>query len=335
MHGRMNLEIRETLLTLPKADLHVHFEGTVSGPVLRELASRNGIDLNRGTIVPGYPEIPPPKPELLNAPFLGTFFDFIQYYIKTTSSIRSEEDFALIAENYGLSARTENIRAVEMYFTPTTFLALGCSESTIAQGLKRATEILSQKYGIKTGWIFDIVRNGIASGEQTVEIAERFREIGIPVVAIGLAGLEAGYPVAPFASALLAAKKQGFLVYVHSGETAGPESVWETIQLASPDRIGHGVRAIEDEGLLKELRTRRIPLEVCPWSNIALNLYTTRNHPLNELLAADMDIILASDDPGIFGKSLTDNYLLAYESGVSIEQLKKLAERSLTLGRLN
>lgn len=330
----MHAEIYEKLQSLPKADLHVHFEGTVGASTLCELAARNGMNLRETTKIPGYPEIAAPRKELLEAPFQGTFFDFIQYYVKTTSVIRTEEDFALIAERYGIAARSENICAVEMYFTPTTFLAFGHTEASITEGLKRVTEILKDTHGISIQWIFDIVRNAAGTGRETLEIATRARDSGVPIVALGLAGLEAGYPPSPFAPVLLEGRDKGFRIYVHAGETAGAESVRETLSTIRPDRIGHGVRAIEDQNLLQELKAQRIPLEVCPWSNVALHVYPEDGHPVKALFEAGLDLVLASDDPGIFAKNLTDNYLFAYEHGISLAELSRMAERSIQLSGL-
>jgi len=317
--------------SIPKAELHVHFEGTVDRPTLRELARRNGINLLSSSKLQGFPEIPPPPERLFHAPFEGTFFDFIQYYVKITSSIKTEADFELIADAYGSKARAENIRAVEMYFTPSTFLGLGCREDLLLRGLQRAEQILRDDHSIACGWIFDIVRNAGSLGRESLELALRFRDAGVRVSAMGLAGLEAGYPPAPFGAVLGDAKKEGFRVYVHAGETAGAESIWETLRCIAPDRIGHGVRAVEDIELLKELAQQKIPLEVCPWSNLALGVYSREEHPLRQLADAGLDLVLGSDDPGIFGKSLSENYHFALEQGFSWGELEGLGARSLSL----
>ncbi len=316
---------------LPKADLHVHFEGTVGAETLRELAARNDVSLNAPTTLGAYPPIPPPAERNVKGPFSGEFFEFIKLYVKISSTIRTRADFVLVAEKFGGECAAENVKGVEMYFTPTTFLGLGLGEDQITAGLLAAEEVLAKKFGIELRWIFDIVRNAPLPGEETVEIAKRLRADGVAVTAVGLAGLEAGYPAKPFATALGLAREAGFKIYAHAGETSGAPSVWETLELVAPDRIGHGVRAAEDHELLNEIRERNIPLEVCPWSNVALGVCAENKHPLPALLANEVPLVLASDDPGIFGRSLSENYLLAYNSGVSVETLEELAGKSLAL----
>ena len=329
----MGTDNAEQFLThLPKADPHVHFEGTVDLKTLKFLAERNNISLSSPTTLAPFPPIPPPEAGTLEAPFHGTFSEFIRLYVKISSVIRTVDDFVTVAKNYGTRAQSENIKAIEMYFTPSTFLGLGLELSTIIDGLTAVQETL-ESYGIQTAWIFDIVRNSLAPGERTVEAAVEFRSKGVRVMSVGLAGLESGYPSAPFAKAIALAREHRFRIYAHAGETAGPESIRETLEFVNPERIGHGVRAIEDEALISELRKKKITLEICPWSNISLGVFSESDHPIAALQAKQLDIVIGSDDPGIFGKSLTENYLFAHQRGVPLPVLEQIASRSLEVCR--
>lgn len=321
------------LQALPKAELHVHFEGTIDLKTLFVLAERNNISLNAPTRLLGFQEFAAPDEKFFGTPFRGTFSDFIRYYLKVSSCLRTVSDFVLVGERYARLLHEENTRAVEIYLTPTTHFALGTTKEILAQSLAEVTLILKEQGDAQVSWIFDIVRNSKLSGDETLEVACEFRDLGIPIRALGLAGQEIGFPVAPFSSVLNDAKARGFNVYVHAGETGGEGSVWEAIQTVEVDRIGHGVQAINDARLMAELKSRNITLEVSPWSNIALGVYTAENHPLKDLIRHRVPVVISSDDPGIFGKSLSDNFLLAHELGVSIKDLQIAAERSLSLGR--
>jgi len=325
-------ETEQFLARLPKADPHVHFEGTVDLRTLKLLAERNRVALSAPTVLSPFPPIPPPEARTLEHAFSGSFPEFIRLYVKISSVIRTTDDFVAVAKNYGERARAENVKAAEMYFTPSTFLGLGLELPQIVEGLLAVQETLSG-YGVELGWIFDIVRNSAVPGERTVDTAVDLRKKGVQVRCIGLAGHEAGFPSAPFAAAIKAARNENFRVYAHAGETAGPESVRETLDFVSPERIGHGVRAIENEALLLELREKKITLEVCPWSNVALGVYSPETHPIADLISRELDIVIGSDDPGIFGKNLTANYLFAHQRGVSLPELELIAQRSLEVCR--
>lgn len=315
------------LARLPKAELHAHLEGTVFPATLRELALRNGVQLDAPTIFPGYGPIPAPR---LEFPFHGDFRDFIALYVKISSCLKSADDLATLARDYVDAAVQDGIVAAELYVTPTTLMALGLSEAELASGLHRA-EATAGEQGVQLSWIFDIVRNSPLPGEPTVEVATRLRDEGVRVQAIGLGGLEAGYPSARFRDAFRTARDRGFNILAHAGETAGAESIWETLENVQPTRIGHGIRAIDDPKLLEQLKRLEITLEVSPWSNLLLQNATEENHPLTALLAAGIDLVLAADDPGIFGRTLGDNFAWARDHGVSNTILEGLAARSIEL----
>ena len=299
------------------------------------MAARNGIDLNAPTLLRYSEEkqITLPAPHAPLTPFTGSFPEFIYRYVKISSAIHSADDIALLVERYAAQAMREGVVAAEIYVTPTTLLRLNLPEEELYRGLLRAEQLAADRHGVSVGWIFDIVRNSPVPGGETIDLALRARSAGINIESIGLAGMERGYPAPPFAEDFKRAAAHGFRVLAHAGETAGAESIAATIASLNPARIGHGVRVVESPELMAQLRASGVPLEVCPWSNVLLGVFSEADHPVAELIAAGLNVVIASDDPGIFGKSLLENYLFAAERGVDTETLATLAAASLTLRR--
>lgn len=329
--------LRDRLRRIEKADLHVHLEGSVTPDTLRVLAARNGVDLRapvewRGPDGAPLPAIPPPEEAWLNGPFFGTFPEFIRHYVKISSAIRRSDDVRLILKRYAESAARDGVTHAEMYVTPTTLLLLGLPERELFDGLIAGT-VDARGPGVAIRFIFDVVRNAPIPAAWTLEIAERARDAGVPVGALGLGGYELGNPASRFKDVFATAHERGFRVYIHAGETDGPASIRDTLQSIRCDRIGHGVRAAEDAALLDELGRSRLPLEVCPWSNVRLGIYGESEHPIRRLVEAGVAVVLASDDPGIFGTTILDDYLLAAAHGVTEDQLVEIARRSLDLAR--
>ncbi len=317
------------LAILPKADLHVHLEGTVNFNTLKSLAIKNNIPLVSPVKI-GEILVTPPACLAEQHFKFGNFHDFIGTYVKVSESICDEEDILYIAKEFFKSCKTQNIIHAEIYFSPTTFIALGKQIEPLLDGLIEAQRLGKQEYGMEVQWIFDVVRNSPHDPFELLKIAQEARLRGVAVTSIGLAGLEDGYPAKDFAEIFSVARGE-FNLLAHAGETAGADSVLETITTLNPTRIGHGIRAIEDEKVVEILLEKNIPLEVCPWSNICLKITTKENHPILEMIDLGLNVVIASDDPGLFGKTLTDNYEYARTRGVKEEVLRELAERSLKL----
>jgi len=179
----------------------------------------------------------------------------------------------------------------------------------ILDGLNAGREQAHKEYGVWWQWVFDIVRNLPDTQAGVLDIALAAREMG--VVALGLGGSEDGYPPELFADTFTRAANEGLHRVPHAGEIAGPQSVWSAIKLLHAERIGHGVRSIEDPFLIEYLRTNSIPLEVCPTSNICLNVYPDyAHHPLRELWEAGVRLTIGSDDPPMFATDLNREYQL-------------------------
>jgi adenosine deaminase len=322
--------IRAQLSRIPKAELHVHLEGCVDIELLRRLSTRGGIDLRADVRLPEYRPIPAPPAAVLNGERSPeNFLEFISLYVKITQSIGTADDIIEIAHSYLKQAAAEGVIAVEAYFSPSTYQWLSIPLAPLFNGLAEAQRIAAADYAIELSWIFDIVRNAGRSGFETIEAAVDAKKRGVDVRSIGLAGLERGYPPRPFAPALSAAREAGFVVLAHAGETAGIESLVETVDVLCPARIGHGICALESEAVKNSIIEKQITLEVCPWSNIYLQIISADQHPLKALIESGIPVVIGSDDPGIFRKNLIDNYLFAYEQGTSITELERIAQRSL------
>ena len=313
------------------ADLHVHLEGTVTPVTLKELARKNRVDLAAPTDFLGGIEIPAPKKSSLSGPFSGDFREFILLYVKIVSCLRDAEDLIFVGEKYLEAATAEGVVAADIYLSPSTLLRLGVEQGEIRKGLIAIQDLASRSYDFRIRWIFDFVRGTGLDGFETVDVATALRDSGVNVVYIGLGGMEANNPAKPFKAAFAEARSRGFRILAHAGETAGPESIWETIEVAKPERIGHGITCLSDPQLVDYLKENDIVLEVSPWSNVLLGICDKASHPLPQLLQAGLKVVICSDDPGIFGRSLLSNYELSKKLGVSSDLLEKSAALALAI----
>ena len=320
----------KSFITEEKADLHVHLEGTVSQKRLCSLAEKNNISLNSPVHFPGGFNAVPPQNIGKELPTFGNFIDFIGCYAKITQCISDADDIIDIAKDYAALAKAENVTYAELYFSPSTYIALKKEISPLFEGLAEAERLVKRDYGIELRWIFDIVRNSPSDPLETISLALDARKRNVSVEAIGLAGYEIGFPAAFYKDAFVYAREKGFTILAHAGELLGAESVWDAIHACNPKRIGHGVSALKDSSLVDYLRDNQIPIEVSPWSNIALGVTDEKNHPIKQMVDAQLNVIISSDDPGIFGKSLNDNYILAHCLGISEAILLEIAKKSLS-----
>ena len=311
----MNLE--SFLLRLPKVELHVHLEGAMRPAVLLELARRNGVDL------------PARDENGLKRWFQFRDFEhFVEVYLTCSRALRSPEDFHLLALDFLAEQAVQNVVYSEVHFTISTHLAAGRDGAGIRQALAEAIREGEKRWGVTMRLIPDIVRNvGVAPADQTLEWALADHAQGGDVVALGLSGSEARFPNEPFREHFAAARRAGLHCVAHAGEHAGPESIRSVLEVCGAERIGHGVRAVEDPTLVADLAARRIPLEVCPTSNLCLKVVPTlADHPFDRLRQAGVPLSVNSDDPPFFNTNLTREYLhLARTFGYGKEDLARLA----------
>jgi adenosine deaminase len=295
---------------IPKAELHVHLEGTAPPALIRRLAERNGMTVPEGVF----------KTE---DEFEWTdFLHFLRTYDLAASAIRTPQDYRDVTYEYLAACAAEGALYVELIASPDHAAAVGLSDADHYAGIAQGIDDARADHGIEARIVLAAIRNlGVEAAEG---IARRHADGRHPyVVGFNLVGDEAAWPAGLFARAYEIAAGSGLGCTVHAGEHAGPESVRAALELPIT-RISHGVRAIEDPALVAELAERGIVLEVCPSSNVSLGLFPSyEDHPLGALREAGVRVTLGSDDPPYFGCSIGSEYAVARERiGFDEEQLR-------------
>ncbi|MCB0044521.1 MAG: adenosine deaminase [Caldilineaceae bacterium] len=326
-------DLRAFIHAMPKAEIHVHLEGAIRPRTLFALAERHA----------ALDELPAQDLAGLRRWFRFTDFPhFIQVYLTISALLRTPEDFAFIVRERGRTMAEQNIRYSELTVTPFTHVHLQEKNLTIdalLDGLEEGRRQARAEFGVEMRWVFDIPRNVNfdAAGaydpwpsEQTLAFALRGLELGAGVVGFGLGGYEVDAPARPFAHAFAQAKAAGLLSVPHAGETMGAESVRSAVEDLHADRIGHGVRAMEDPAVLDLLLARNIPLEINPTSNICLHVYRrAAEHPFPHLDRMGLTVTVNSDDPPLFTTTLEEEYaLLAVEFGYTKVDLARIARNA-------
>ena len=304
---------------MPKAEIHIHLEGSIQPETLLTLAGRHNALSN----------LPAADPEQLRRWFTFTDFShFIEIYFVICDLLRTPEDFETIVYACGQEMAAQHIRYRELTLnTPylhTHLQEKGLLFADIRVGLEEGRRRAKEDFGVEMRWVLDIPRNacfprayhsrfGEHYNSQPTEVTLEYAldSLGQGVVGFGLGGNEVGAPPAPYASAFDDAKRAGLLSVPHAGETMGAASVRGALHDLQADRIGHGVRAIEDPFLLAELRERRIPLEISPTSNVRLHVYNSlAAHPFPHLDRMGLFVTVNSDDPPLFNTTLVQEYLI-------------------------
>ncbi|MEH1017283.1 adenosine deaminase [Micromonospora sp. CPCC 206060] len=304
-------ELRSIIAQLPKVELHVHLEGSVRPETLSRIARRNGRDIGTLSV-----------DEIRELFRFRDFFHFTQLFEQCVDALREPRDFELITTELGLAAHAQQVRYLEVTFTPGMHhraRGIGVDEQldAVAAG---AAEVYRQT-GVQMRFILDHVRgDGEQECLQTAQWCHDGRRHG--VVALGLGGFEPGRPASLFAEAIGWAAAHGVPFVPHAGEAVGPEGVWDCLRF-DPPRIGHGVRAAEDPQLLATLHARGVVLEICPTSNLRTGVVADlADHPLPRIRAAGVPFTLNSDDPSMFHTDITTEYRLATEQfGFTLAEL--------------
>ena len=313
------MSLRDFVREMPKAELHVHLEGSIDPATLLTLAERNGVAL------------PADDLEELREFYRFTDFDhFIQVYFAISSCLQTLDDFALIAYEFGAGMARQNIRYAEVTFTPYTNVTnTGLPFREILDALNDGRRRAGEEFGVELRWVMDIVRDDPDSRHQVAEWAINAMDQG--VIGFGLGGTERGHPPEWFADAYTVARDAGLHSVPHAGEVAGPESVWGAIRALGAERIGHGVRSVEDPALVEYLKEHQIPLEVCPTSNLCLGVYGSfEEHPVRWLWEQGLYITVNSDDPPMFNTDLVGEYQTLVEHlGFDDTELERLSLNAL------
>ena len=312
------MTVADDVTRLPKAELHVHLEGTATPELIRRLAQRNGVAL----------------PDRLFRPD-GTFawvdfLDFLRAYDDAAAAIRTGQDYRDVTYEYLSACAAQGAVYVELIASLDHGRNVGLDDAEHLAGIAQGIDDAYADHGIVGRIISSIVRNfGVADCE---DVARRTVALAHPyVVGFNMAGDEAGFPAGDYARAFAIVHEAGLGCSVHAGEHAGPESIRAALQLPGVVRISHGVRAVEDPALVRELADRGIVLEVCPTSNVVLGVFGSYEaHPLPALRAAGVPITLGSDDPPYFGTTIGREYAVAHERlGCSLDDLREITETAL------
>ena len=313
--------MRESLAGAPKAELHLHFQGAIRPATLLELAARHRID------------IPATDEMRLREWFkFRDFAHFVEIYALLRACLVDRDDFELVAYELGAALAAQNIRYAEVTFTPGPEVYRGPRE-TFFDGLTRGRERVRREFGVDLRWIFDIPRRTVTLHPDLpltdfiTAVAIDGREDG--VVALGLAGTEAGYPPESFEPWFDRARAAGLHSAPHAGETAGPSSIWGALRALGAERLGHGVRAVEDPALVEYLVEHRIGLELCPTSNYRLGVFPSLSAcPVRELYETGALVTVNTDTPAVFDISLTSELAL-------LESVFGLSDRTISEIRQN
>lgn len=307
-----------------KTEIHVHLEGSIEPETLQKLAIKNHVALPVDNI------------ESLRQYFkFRDFAHFVDVYKLVCSCLCDPEDFETITYEFGSYMFRQRIKYAEVTFTPYLHVSKDLPFDILMDGLSHGRARAEEEFGVKIVWVFDIPRHFPESSWPTLEYALASKNRG--VVAFGLGGDEANFPPELFVSAFEQAQEGGLHLVPHAGETRGPESIWSAIRKLGAERIGHGVRCIEDPVLVDYLVENRIPLEISPTSNIRLAVYNNYDeHPLRKLYDTGVLITINSDDPALFGTSLSQEYgILQSVFGFSNEEMLEVSLNSVHVSFLS
>ncbi|GGR03912.1 adenosine deaminase [Streptomyces netropsis] len=306
-----------SLPPIPKAELHLHIEGTLEPELAFALAARNGVELPYAS-----------QDELRAAYSFADLQSFLDLYYALMAVLRTEDDFADLADAYLARAQAQGVRHAEIFFDSQAHTARGVEIGTVIEGLTRALDAAPSKYGISTRLIMCFLRD--ESAESALATFEAARPHLHRIAAVGLDSAEVGNPPSKFREVYALAREAGLKCVAHAGEEGPPAYVWEALDVLGVDRIDHGVRAMEDDALVARLAVDQVPLTLCPLSNVRLRVIDRlADHPLRSMLDAGLLVTVNSDDPAYFGGYADDNFAAVRDAlGLDAETLRILARNS-------
>ena len=307
----------ELIQALPKAELHVHIEGTFEPELMFAIAQRNQIQIPYQSVE-----------EVKQAYNFHNLQSFLDIYYAGANVLVHEQDFYDLAWAYFEKCAEDKVVHTEMFFDPQTHTERGVEFATVIAGLKRACQDAQQKLGISSQLIMCFLRH--LSEEKAFETLEQALPFKDEIIAVGLDSSEVGHPPAKFERVFAKAREAGFLIVAHAGEEGPPEYVWEALDLLKVNRIDHGVRSEEDKQLMARLIAEKMPLTVCPLSNLKLCVVNDmKEHNIRRLLQQGVHVTVNSDDPSYFGGYMNDNFIAIQQAlDLSNDELKQLAINS-------
>ena len=307
----------ELLQRMPKAELHIHIEGSLEPELIFALAQRNGLSLPYASV-----------DALRSAYAFSNLQSFLDIYYAGASVLIKEQDFYDMARAYLHKAAQENVLHTELFFDPQTHTARGVSMATVINGLHRACVDAKAELGVSASLILCFLRH--LSEEEAFETLEQALPFQNKFIGIGLDSGEVGNPPEKFARVFARCRELGFHLVAHAGEEGPPAYVWTALDVLKVERIDHGVQSSKDAALMQRLAESRIPLTVCPLSNLKLRVFPDlASHNLRQLLDAGLVATVNSDDPAYFGGYLNENFTQAFAAtGLEARHAYTLARNS-------
>jgi adenosine deaminase len=308
----------EYISGLPKAELHVHIEGTLEPELAFALAHKYGVALPHASVE-----------ELRRAYQFSDLQSFLDIYYEGAAVLRDADDFHALTQAYLRKVHSQGVVHAEIFFDPQTHTARGIELGTVLDGLCRARTEAERELGITCSFILCFLRH--LSADEAMRTLEEAIPHKQAIVAIGLDSSEIGHPPAKFAEVFARARREGLLAVAHAGEEGPPSYIYEALDILRVRRIDHGVRCEEDPKLLERLARERVPLTVCPLSNVELKVFERmEDHNLKRLLDRGLCVTVNSDDPAYFGGYVLENYLAVQRGlGLSQDDLTMLARNSI------
>ena len=305
------------LRAMPKAELHMHIEGSLEPELIFAMARRNGVALPYADVE-----------ALRRAYVFNNLQSFLDVYHAGTTVLRTEQDFFDMAHAYFVRAHADNVVHAEIFFDTQTHTGHGLEASVVVNGLYRACEAAKSEFGITAALIFCFLRH--LSEQEAFEALEQVLPYRDKIVGVGLASSELGHPPEKFARVFARCRTLGFRLVAHAGVEGPPAYIWSALDVLRVERIDHGVQAMQDSALMQRLAKDGIPLTVCPLSNLKLCVFSSlAQHNLGSLLDAGIVATVNSDDPAYFGGYVNENFTQIFAAlGLSGQQAWQLAHNS-------
>jgi adenosine deaminase len=309
--------LQALLRAMPKAELHMHIEGSLEPELIFALAQRNGVAIPYATV-----------DELRRAYAFTNLQSFLDIYYAGASVLRTEQDFYDMAWAYLLRAQADHVLHTELFFDPQTHTARGVAMETVVNGLHRACADAGAKLGVSASLILCFLRH--LSEDEAFETLEQALPLRDKFIGAGLDSSELGHPPEKFARVFARCRALGFRLVAHAGEEGPPAYVWTALDVLKVERIDHGVQSVKDAALMQRLARDRVPLTVCPLSNLKLCVFPSlAAHNLGALLDAGLVATVNSDDPAYFGGYINDNFTQTFAAtGLQAHHAYTLARNS-------
>ncbi|MFT5276453.1 MAG: adenosine deaminase [Glaciecola sp.] len=313
------INLNQLIKLLPKAELHLHIEGTLEPQLMWDLAQKHGITLPFSSVK-----------AIQEAYHFDSLQSFLDLYYQGADVLRDEDDFFALMWAYLCKCHEQNVVHTEIMFDPQTHTERGIDYAVFMAGFERAINKAKKEFDMSVYLILSFLRH--LSEQEAIDTLQQAKPYYSMITAVGLDSSELGNPPSKFQRVFSLAKAEGFKLVAHAGEEGPPEYVWEAINLLNVDRIDHGVRSSEDPSLMAYLKQHQIPLTVCPLSNLKLCVVDDLSqHSIHDLLKDGLHVTINSDDPSYFGGYLNENFIAVAEKLPLTEQdIIKLASNSIS-----